>query len=111
MRAGKLRHRIAIQAKTLTTDAYGGPVETWTDIPGMSSIPASVESLSGRELANAQTVNAETTTKITMRYLSGVIPANRIMFEGKFYNLQSVIDPELRHRELIILASEGLNEG
>jgi SPP1 family predicted phage head-tail adaptor len=95
----------------ITTDAYGGPVETWTDITGMSSVPASVEPLSGRELANAQTVNAETTTKITMRYMAGIIAANRITFEGKFYNLQSVIDRELKHRELIIMASEGLNEG
>lgn len=109
MRAGKLRHRITLQAKTATTDAYGGPIEVWTDVA--TNIPASVEPLSGRELVNAQTVNAEITTRITMRYRAGVIAANRITFEGKFYNILSVIDEEMKHRQLVIMASEGLNEG
>ena len=109
MRAGKLRHRVTLSSKTATTDEYGGPVEVWTDVA--TNIPASVEPLSGRELVNAQTVNAEITTRITMRYRAGVIAANRITFDGKFYNLFSVVDPELRHRELIIMASEGLNGG
>lgn len=109
MRAGKLRHRITIQRKSLTTDDYGGPVESWADVA--ANIPASIEPLSGRELVNAQAVNAEITTKITMRYLAGVTTADRITFEGKNYNLQSVADPEMRHRELIIMASVGLNEG
>jgi SPP1 family predicted phage head-tail adaptor len=108
MRAGKLRHQITIQRKSLTTDEYGGPVETWADV---DTVWASVEPLSGRELANAQTVNAEITTRITMRYLAGVIAADRIVFEGRFYNLQSVIDEEMKHRQLVIMASEGLNEG
>lgn len=109
MRAGRLRHRVTIQAKTIGVDSFGGPTETWSDVA--TGIPASVEPLSGRELANAQTVNAETTTKITMRYRAGVSTSDRITFEGKFYNLQSVIDPEMKHRELIIMASEGMNEG
>lgn len=108
MRAGKLRHRITIQRKSLTADEYGGPVESWADV---ATVAASVEPMAGRELANAQTVNAEVTTRITMRYRAGVIAANRITFEGKFYNLFSVIDPEMKHRTLIIMASEGLNEG
>lgn len=108
MRAGKLRHAITIQRKSVTTDEYGGPVESWADV---ATVAASVEPMAGRELANAQTVNAEITTKITMRYLSGVLASDRITFEGKFYNLQSVVDPEMKHRTLIIMASEGLNEG
>lgn len=108
MNAGELRHQVTIQSKTITTDGHGGPIETWND----TAYPwAKVEPLQGRELATAQTVNAETTTRITMRYLAGVIPANRITFDGKYYNLQSVVDPELKHRELIIMASEGLNAG
>lgn len=108
MRSGKLRHLVTVQRKSLTTDDYGGPVETWADV---ATARASVEPMQGRELASAQTVNDETTTRITMRYLIGVTTADRITFEGRYYNLQSVIDPELRHRELIIMASDGLNEG
>lgn len=92
----------------MTTDTYGGPVEEWDDI---ATVWASVEPLSGRELANAQTVNAEVTTRINMHYRAGIIAADRVIFEGRFYNLQGIIDPEMKHRELIIMASEGLNEG
>ncbi len=109
MKAGQLRHRVTIQAKAIGTDAYGGPTETWTDVP--PDIWADVEPLHGRELTNAQAVFAETTTKITMRYRAGVIPANRIVFEGRHYNIQAIVDTDMRHRELVIMASEGLNEG
>jgi SPP1 family predicted phage head-tail adaptor len=109
MEAGKLRHKLTIQQKTITTDAFGGAIETWSDMA--VNVWASVEPLSGRELATAQSVYAETTVKITMRYLSSVIPAMRIVFEGRFYNIQSVVDVDMRHRELIILCSEGSNEG
>jgi len=111
MRAGKLRHQVNIQSKSTssTPDLFGGPQEIWTDVA--LNVWASVEPLQGRELVAAQAVNAETTTRITMRYRSGVIAANRITHDGKFYNLQSVVDPELKHEKLIIMASEGLSEG
>lgn len=108
MKAGKLRHFITVQRKSLTVDDFGGPVEAWADLATQWAL---VEPLQGRELVNAQTVNAETTIRITVRYLANVKPDDRIIFDGKFYNLQSVVDPELKHRELIIMASEGLNEG
>jgi SPP1 family predicted phage head-tail adaptor len=107
MEAGRLRHQVTIQRKTSTTDTYGGPIDVWEDV---ATVWAAVEPMQGRELVNAQATNSETTTKITTRY-TAVTTADRIIFEGKFYNLQSVIDPELRHRELVIMASEGLNEG
>lgn len=108
MRSGKLRHRVTIQAKTLSTDAYGGPVEVWADV---ETVAASVEPLNGRELTNAQAVFAETTTRITMRYRAWVAAANRIVFDGKNYNIHGIIDPKMKHLQLIIMASEGLNEG
>lgn len=108
MEAGKLRHRVTIQSKTVAPDDYGGPVETWVDV---ATVPASVEPLQGRELANAQTVNTETTTRITMRYRADLLPSHRITFDGKYYNLHSIVDEELKHKSLVIMASQGLNEG
>lgn len=108
MNAGPLCHRVTVQAKTITTDAYGGPVETWTDV---ATVWASVEPLQGRELANAQATNAEITTRIRMRYLAGVSASNRIVFEGRYFNLTPPIDVEMKHIELVIMASEGLDEG
>lgn len=109
MQAGKLRHRITLQRKTVQPDIFGGSVDTWTDTA--VNVWASVEPLQGRELSIAQSVSAETTTRITMRYRADVLQADRIVFDGKFYNLQSVIDSEMLHQQLVIMASEGLNEG
>lgn len=108
MEAGKLRHQVQIQRKAVTADSnFGGMVETWEDL---SKPWAEVVPLQGRELVNAQAVNAEVTTRITIRF-TDITTADRILFDGKYYNLQSVIDQDLRHRNLVILASEGLNEG
>jgi len=108
MRAGARRHKITIQTKTITTDAFGGPVETWATF---ATVWAAVEPLQGRELEKAQAIRAEISTKISMRYLVGLDTSDRITHGGKYYNILALIDPELRHRELIIMASEGLNEG
>ena len=72
---------------------------------------AYVEPLSGRELFAAQQVNAETTTRITIRYVSGITAAMRIVHEDVVYNIQSIIDPEMRHAWLIMMCSSGVNLG
>lgn len=108
MNAGALRNQISIETKTISTDAYGGTVETWNDI---CAAWAAIEPLQGRELVSAQAVNAETTVKITMRYRSGMTTDKRIVHAGKYYNVLSVLDVENRHQQLICLCSEGLNEG
>lgn len=108
MRAGKLRHKVTIQQRANTTDAFGGMVTTWSDV---ATVWASVEPMTARELASASATYPEVTTKITMRYMSGVTAANRIIFEGKHYNLVPGIDKDMRHTELMFLAFEGTNEG
>lgn len=109
MRAGALRHRITIQQKTIGTDAFGGPTETWADV---CTVNASIEPLNGRELILAQSVNAETTERIRIRYRSGITAAMRIVFGARLFNITAPpINPEERNRELILMVSEGLNEG
>lgn len=109
MVAGKLRHRVTIQSKSHTVDDYGGPVETWADV---ATVSASIEPLNGRELIAAQAVNSETTGKIRIRYIEGITAAHRIVFGSRYYNITAPpINFEERNRELILMVSEGLNEG
>ena len=109
MKAGQLRHRITIQQLSTTRDDYGGGVEAWADFA--TDIPASVQPLSGRELIAAQAAMSTVTTKFGMRYIQGVTAAMRIVFGGEVYNMLPPIDPEMRHKELIIMAGTGLNQG
>lgn len=108
MRAGLLNRKIVIQSKTITTDSYGGQVESWATF---ATVWASKNPLNGRELMAAQAAQSEVTTKFVTRYLSGVLPSMRISFGGEYYNISEVIDPDDAHRELQILTTSGVNDG
>lgn len=109
MRAGPLRHKVTIQHRTASTDEYGGQIQTWSDFA--SNVGASINNLSGREFLAAQAAQSEASVRFTMRYVAGVDARMRIVYKGKFHNILNITDPEERHRELIILTTEGVNEG
>lgn len=106
MRAGKLRHTITIQDQTTSQDSCGGVVDTWTDF---ATVRASVEPLQGREFYASQQFQAEVTTRFRIRHISGVKPTMRVVFEGRNFNIQAVLDPNEMHRELHLMAVEIVN--
>jgi len=105
MRPGQLRHRISIQTNTPTTNDFNEEVEGWsTD----ATTWASIEPMSGKELVNAQQVVANITHKIIIRFRSGIAPQQRILFGSRIFNIESVINPEERNRELQLLCTEAV---
>lgn len=109
MLAPKLRHRVTLSSLTQTRDEWGGVVEGWA--PLVSNLPAEIVPLSGREFVAAQAVQAGVTTRITIRYRGGVLPAMRIQHEGAIYNIKAVLpDPTLR-RHLTLMCETGVNDG
>lgn len=112
MNAGRLRHKIDIEqlvAGSPNQNEYGEPSEVWTVF--LNDIWAAVEPLQGRELFAAQEHHAEVTTRIRIRYRDGVTAKMRVVFEGAYYDIKAVIDPERRHRELHLLCTTGVNQG
>jgi len=109
MRAGTLRHSIDIQSKALTTDAWGGAVESWTNFA--TGLRADVHPLSGRELIAAQAAQSETTTRFTTRYISGVTQGMRVVYGGKYYDISAAINVNEMDRELQIMATTGMSAG
>lgn len=105
MRAGDLRHRVTIQAKQATRDAYGAEVVTWGDV---ATVWAAVEPLAGREFLQAQQVQEAVTTRIRVRYRGDVAytPEMRASWDGHLYNILSVIEVEGRRRELHLMCEE-----
>jgi SPP1 family predicted phage head-tail adaptor len=101
-----LRHRVEIQTLTVVYDEMGAPSKEWVTV---GAAWAAVEPVSGREYWAAAAVQAETTVKVTMRYLPGITPYHRLLFKGKLYDIQSVINTEERNRELVLMctAKEG----
>jgi SPP1 family predicted phage head-tail adaptor len=112
MQAGKLRHKVTIEQLLVGSPQdtpEGAPDAAWTII--LPDIWAAVEPLQGRELFAAQEHHSEVTTRIRIRYRPGITAAMRVAFDGRLYNIRSIIDREERHRELQLLCTEGVNDG
>lgn len=106
MKIGQLRHRIVLQEYTSTQDSFGAEVQSWVDI---ATVWASIEPLSGREYFAAQQINAEVSTKITIRYRAGIKPTMRIIFKSRIYEILSVINTREQKRELTLMCKEVLD--
>lgn len=112
IRAGALRHRVAIQRL-----AAGSPQRTPTGSkPGswetfLSSIAASIDPVTGREPFLAQQHLSEVTTKIGTRYHSGITSAMRVVWGSRIFDIKAVLDDQERRRKLTLLCTEGTNSG
>lgn len=108
MRLGPLRHRVTFEKRKTGRDEFGQPLEGWDVV---ATLWASVEPISGRELMSAQQVQAEVTHRIRCRYRAGLEASQRIVYDGRPFDIQSVINPREIGASLEILANEGLTDG
>lgn len=111
MRAGRLRHRITIQQYVTGSPqqkATGEPDGAWSTY---ATVWASVEPVSGREPFLAQAHLAEVTTKIGLRYRSGITSAMRVSFDSRIFDIKAILNWEERNIELQLLCTEGVNQG
>lgn len=100
---GRLRHRVKLQSLTRTPDAGGGYTETMTDV---ATVWAQVEPLEGTEQLRAMQVSPTLSHRIRMRYKANVTPAMQAVYNGRTFDITSVIDPGERHREIELLVEE-----
>ena len=104
---GKLRHRIILKKPVAIKDPIGQDLEIWQDI---ASVWANIEPLSGKEYFNAQQVNSEITTKITIRYIKNLNSHWVVHLGHRVFNILSVINLEERNRYLQLLCSEKVGD-
>lgn len=103
MNAGALRHRITLQQPIETQDEFGEVVITWQDV---ASVWAEVADLSGREFFAAMQTVSEITTRVRLRHRSDVETRWRMVVGARVLDIQAVIDPDGRKRELLLLCRE-----
>lgn len=108
-----LNRRIRIQGPNATLDAFGIPVPGWTDI---LTIWGAIEPLTGRELFNAQQVASEVTHRITIRFTAlltdtRLVATYRALYAGRAFNIHAVMNEEEANVTMVLLVSEGLNDG
>lgn len=105
MRAGKLRHLISIETPTSTKGKFSDKVVTWELF---RKVWANIETLKGNERATASASWPTSDVKITLRYIAGVLPTMRVVYEGSIYSILNVNDVELNHQEIILTTETGM---
>jgi SPP1 family predicted phage head-tail adaptor len=97
IKAGMLQTPVAFQRKTRTPNGTGGFVETWSVMAG-SATRAHVKALSGYERLQSDRINAETKERMMCRYFADLRPDDRVIIEGRIYNITFINDVERRKR-------------
>lgn len=103
--AGAMRERIVVQQVTDASDGGGGYVKTWSTL---ATLYAYVKPLSGREPYTQGQISPIVQYEFTIRYRTGITPANRITWNGKIFNIRSVVNADERDKYLTIRCDEGV---
>lgn len=93
---GSMRHRITLEQLTATRDPVSGEqLEAWATY--LANVPAAVLPLSGKEYLSASAEQAGITSKVIIRYDSGVNSKMRMVFDGVTYTIKEIFpDPTAR---------------
>lgn len=105
MRAGDLDRTIEIQTFTTTTDGVGKEKKNWTPL---YTVRAKVTPVRGEERFAALQNTAAAEVKFKIRYREDISTLNRIVYEGRTYDIVAVM--ELGRREGIELMARTRGE-
>lgn len=98
---GSLRQRITIESFTTTRDPVSGSeIESWSTY--LADVPAAFLPLSGKEYLSASAEQAGITSKVIIRYDSGVNSKMRIVFDGVTYEIKEIF-PDATARQYLIM--------
>ena len=105
-----MRHRIDIQQRSDSTDTFGQQIKIWKTV---ATVWAAVEPiLTGDGLVYpGQSIQYETMIQVVIRYMSGLTPKMRVMFNNRPLEILSVENVQERNRIIVMTCREGLNDG
>jgi len=106
-RGGDFRHRALIESLSKSPNAFGEPVETWSEL---ATVWAKVEALTGSEAYAARQLIAEVEVKLTIRFRDDLTELMRATLpSGDVLDIRSVLDEDGRRRETVLLCSRRSN--
>ena len=106
MRSGALRHRITIESNTSTRDQYGGSINTWAT---HSICRADIEVASGSENVSGDQISGNQSFVFTCRpdvSVSRIVPEMRILWNSRYFDIQSIKNINEINYKLLITAIE-----
>ena len=111
--ASMLTRRIKVQSPTLLKDSVGAPCKAWTDL---KTVWADIQPLSGKEAVIANRLSSEITHQITIRHQEifdnpQQVAQMRVLYKSRIFNIHSALNEEEKRTQIILLVSEGFNDG
>ena len=98
-----MRHRVTIQSFTSVRDATGQPIPTWSD--WLVDQPARVVDSSGGTSYRGQQLQETVDAIFEMRFRDNVLPNQRLVHDGKTYNITRVSPADGGRRYMAIFAT------
>jgi SPP1 family predicted phage head-tail adaptor len=103
MGIGDLKHRIALQYQTKVADGMGGFTVVWVD---SATVWAAIWPVSAAETIQAAQTTMTITHRIRIRYRAGIKASWRIAWDSRYFNIVSIVDPNMDHRWLDVMVKE-----
>lgn len=103
MRIGDLKKRVEIQVATKIPDDMGGFISTFSTI---ATVFCAIWPTSASEIIAANAVSMVVSHRIRIRYRSTLKASWRIKFGERYFNIVSIINPNMANKYLDIMAKE-----
>lgn len=104
LQPGKLRHRVRVERPVQVQNTSTGEItNTWELV---TEVWASIEPLSVREFTASASEVSKVTTRITIRYLQGIVDEMRLYHVSRdtYYDIHGVLNDKSSGLEYISLA-------
>lgn len=113
LRASDLRHRVTIRRASEVEKANGGYEDVWSDL---AVVWAEVTGLDGRESVMAHVLSGVSVYRVRIRWRGDIRASDQIRstaacFGGRDVNIRSVVDPDGRREQLVIIADTAATLG
>lgn len=99
MNIGKLNKRVFFQKPITEPDGYGGEKVNYQDV---CEVWAYIEPLKDSERYIHSQLKSEATHRIVIRYRNEIDKTMRIVFRGRIFEIESIIEENFEKRFLIL---------
>jgi len=102
---GALKEIITIESKTDVADGMGG-FTSWATRSGMGAVPAALWPVKAVETEQNMAIVMNVSHQIRIRYRAGILPADRVKYGTRYFNIISILNKEERGVYLDLMCKE-----
>lgn len=103
MNIGNFKHRITFFKEAEVEDDDGFKTKTPVDV---CKVWSAIKTVNGSEYYSASATQHENTYRFIIRYRKGLDPRMMINYEGRIFNIESILNDNEQKKTLTIIAKE-----